>query len=325
MKPKISVVIPTYNRKEYLQKAVESCLEGNKKHRVEVVVVDDGSTDGTREWLRALDSNQVKAVFQESSGAPQARNRGLEAATGAYIKFLDDDDWLAKGALQEEVAALEKTSADVTYGQVVCIDESGHSWIDARPTPIHRVDDWLTAITQEALSVHPARFMYRRQLLSDIQWVPSLPVRQDYDFALQVARKLPSFEVVDQVVYYYRQHRGGRVSKDLYTEKKLKTHLNILTRHARALERKDLYTSSRRQAVATKLWSVGRMLAIYDSEQFDQAYSLVQSIAPNFSPSRSRSLLSLTDSMLGPHITERLLLPMRRAKAYVQAKVNETR
>jgi glycosyltransferase involved in cell wall biosynthesis len=317
MPPLVSVVIPTYNRKAYLQNAVESCFAGNKDSGIEVVVVDDGSSDGTRAWLESLDDPRVRTVFQENAGAPRARNRGLEAAAGTYVKFLDDDDWLAEGAIREETAALEKTGADVTYGQVVCVDETGDTWIDARPTPLRPVDDWLTAITREALSVHPARFTYRRQFLEDIRWKPDLPVRQDYDFALQVARKLPTFEVVDRVVYHYRQHRGDRVSKDLYTQEKLQTHLDILIRHVHALEENGLGTASRRRAAAAKLWIVGRMLAIYDVDPLQQVQSLIKQVAPEFSPPRSHALLSWVDSLWGPYTTERFLLPVRRMKASV--------
>jgi hypothetical protein len=121
--------------------------------------------------------------------------------------------------------------------------------------------------------------------------------------------------MVDRVVYYYRQHSGGRISADSQAEETLYAHLDILVRHVRALEREDLATSSRLQAAAEKLWSVGRMLAIYDEERFEQIQDLIHRRVPDFSPRRSNLLLSWVDAVLTPGQTERLLLPLRKIKA----------
>jgi hypothetical protein len=311
MTPVVSVVIPTYNRKELLRRAVESCLQTGE---VEVIVVDDGSSDGTRDWIQSLDDERVRPIFQENQGAPSARNHGRREAEGSYVKFLDDDDWLAEGALEQEVAALRESGADVSYGQVVCVNETGQSWIDARPTPLREVEDWISAVTSESLSIHPARFTYRRCLLDGVEWTPDLPVRQDYDFALQVARKQPDSTMVDRVVYYYRQHSGGRISADSQAEETLCAHLDILVRHVRALEREGLATSSRLQATAEKLWSVGRMMAVYDQDRFEQIQDLIHRRVPDFSPRRSNPLLSWVDAVLTPRQTESLLLPFRKIK-----------
>ena len=123
--PDISVVIPTYNRKEYLQQAISSCFEGNEGIGVEVVVVDDGSTDGTRAFLEELDHDRVRPFFQEHQGGQVARNRGLAEAQGTYIKFLDDDDWLAEGTLSREVEALEQTESAVCYGPYLAVEADG--------------------------------------------------------------------------------------------------------------------------------------------------------------------------------------------------------
>jgi glycosyltransferase involved in cell wall biosynthesis len=101
MRPDVSVIIPTYNRKNYLRKAIASCFEGNDGFDIEVIVVDDGSTDDTQEWAEALSDERVVYVRQEEGGAQVARNRGMNEATGEFIKFLDDDDELVRGTLKE--------------------------------------------------------------------------------------------------------------------------------------------------------------------------------------------------------------------------------
>lgn len=89
--PFFSVVVPTFNRKDMLQDAVESVLT-QSFNDLELVVVDDGSTDGTSDWLESVADPRVRTITQENSKRGVARNRGISAARGQYIAFLDDDD-----------------------------------------------------------------------------------------------------------------------------------------------------------------------------------------------------------------------------------------
>lgn len=92
--PIVSVIIPTYNRKTYVQEAIDSVLAQTYTN-YEIIVVDDGSTDKTNEMLQIRYENQIRYVWQENQGESAARNRGIEMAQGKYIAFLDSDDlWL---------------------------------------------------------------------------------------------------------------------------------------------------------------------------------------------------------------------------------------
>jgi len=90
--PNVSVVIPTYNRERYVVRAIDSVL-GQKYTDYEVIVVDDGSTDGTKDKLRIY-GDTIKYVYQHNSGVSAARNRGIQLAAGKWLAFLDsDDEW----------------------------------------------------------------------------------------------------------------------------------------------------------------------------------------------------------------------------------------
>ncbi len=90
--PKVSVIIPTYNREKFVAKAIESVLN-QTFNDIEVIVVDDGSTDGTR-WTLERYKDKIHYVYQENAGVSAARNTGIEAAKGEWLAFLDsDDEW----------------------------------------------------------------------------------------------------------------------------------------------------------------------------------------------------------------------------------------
>jgi glycosyltransferase involved in cell wall biosynthesis len=108
MNPEISVVIPTYNRAEKVQKAVESVF-GQTLPAAEVIVVDDGSSDGTGPSLRAAFGERVRYFFQTNQGASVARNRGIEEARGEWIAFLDSDDLWQTDKLEWQWKALEES------------------------------------------------------------------------------------------------------------------------------------------------------------------------------------------------------------------------
>ncbi|MDD5327073.1 MAG: glycosyltransferase [Phycisphaerae bacterium] len=124
MAPKVSVLIPTHNRKVYLRETLESVLSQTCKD-YEIVVVDDGSTDGTEEMLNKSGYN-VRYYWVNHIGQYAARNKLIELAQGEYITFVDSDDLLFPDTIERLMKAVEAHGPDViAYGAHVGIDEKG--------------------------------------------------------------------------------------------------------------------------------------------------------------------------------------------------------
>ena len=105
----VGVVIPTRDRRDLLAATLDSVL-AQRDVQVEVVVVDDGSRDGTADWLRSLDDPRVRVLRNETAiGTGAARNRGLHEVTADLVAFVDDDDLWAPDKLARQVAAIEAT------------------------------------------------------------------------------------------------------------------------------------------------------------------------------------------------------------------------
>lgn len=114
---KISVIIPAYNAETTLRTAVESILS-QQVPELEIIIVNDGSTDGTHRLCHALASEYpcIHVITQKNAGICAARNRGMEAASGEYITFCDDDDLFWQGALRLLLQTAEDTRADLVRG-----------------------------------------------------------------------------------------------------------------------------------------------------------------------------------------------------------------
>ena len=106
--PKVSVIIPTYNYGQYIEKAIDSVLAQSYQD-FEIIVVDDGSTDNTGTIIETKYKDKVKYIFQENKGAAAARNRAAKEAKGKYLSFLDADDTFLVDNLQKKLRSWKQT------------------------------------------------------------------------------------------------------------------------------------------------------------------------------------------------------------------------
>lgn len=123
--PKVSVIIPTYNRDRFIGDAVQSVL--NQTFRdFEVIVIDDGSTDQTREMVQAFSSEKLRYIYQPNQGRSNARNHALRLTNGRYIAFLDSDDLYLPDKLALQVEHMDShPKIGMIYTSAYCIDENG--------------------------------------------------------------------------------------------------------------------------------------------------------------------------------------------------------
>lgn len=129
MKPLISVVIPTYNRSEYLAESLNSVLNQTFKD-FEVIVVDDGSNDSTSVLMKyfvKIDPRVKYIVKNQNEGIAKARNLGISHAKGDYISVHDSDDLMLPKKLAKSIRMLKKTKADFVYSSYFISDGDGHS------------------------------------------------------------------------------------------------------------------------------------------------------------------------------------------------------
>jgi len=206
--PRVSVVIPTWNRRRHLEEAIASVLAQTYTD-YEIVVVDDGSTDDTRSWLegRATDG-RVVALHQENRGSSSARNAGLRAARGELIAFLDSDDlWLPR-KLEYQIQLFDRNPA---VGFVFCgsakVDDHGATSGSRVPTPDFRGRAALAMIRRNMMPT-PTVVVRKRLALEAGTMYEDLQFGEDWNYWIRIAARCET-DFVPEVLVHFRDTPGS--------------------------------------------------------------------------------------------------------------------
>jgi glycosyltransferase involved in cell wall biosynthesis len=209
-RPLVSVVIPCFNQAHFLGDAIASAL-AQTYAPVEVIVVDDGSTDDTAAVAARFPG--VRYVHRENGGLSAARNTGFRESRGAYLAFLDADDVLLPRAVETALQCLEPSpECAFVSGRFRYVDADGALTVVDVP-PNVPADPYLAFLRGNHIGMH-ATVVYRRAPLEAAHGFDvSLAACEDYDLFLRLAAEHPVLRH-DEVVADYRQH-GANMSRDL--------------------------------------------------------------------------------------------------------------
>ena len=227
--PQVSVVIPTRNREHLIADAVGNALD-QPGVRVEVVVVDDASDDGTAGVLGAIDDQRLQVVRRRERGRlAAARNSGIAAASGRYVAFLDDDDLWSPDKLRLQLAAVEASGAGFAYGGAVTVNddlEPLHLWRQPEPKDLLR-----ELLVLNVLPAGASNVLARTALLRELGgFDTALSHTTDWDMWIRLARAT-SAASVPEVVVAYRLHEGQESRR----EQEMVAELEVLEAKFRAL------------------------------------------------------------------------------------------
>ncbi len=200
--PKVSICIPTYNRKDFLVKTLDSILEQTYKN-YEIVIVDDGSTDGTADMIKKLNF-PVTYHRQENRGDAAARNKLIELAKGKYVTFIDSDDLLLPDSVERMVRIAESAGQDfIVYGPYYRIDKNGRIYGKSKRK---LYTGQVTKYLFQTIFVHSCGSLFPRSILKDsVAFDTSLKVCSDYDFWLRLSIR-HKFIALPEPVFKRRRH-----------------------------------------------------------------------------------------------------------------------
>ena len=216
--PLVSVVLPTWNRAAMLREAVDSVFAQTLEDW-ELIVVDDGSTDGTREYLSTLPKDRIRVILHERCANPaRLRNAALVVASGRYVALLDSDDLWDATKLERQLADMQRENARWSYSRVRWIDDRGAEtplppgkrWQECRGWILHDLLAWNAWLALPAVIVD-------RETLRDVGgFDASLRFHEDFDLWLRLAGRYP-ITMTDAVLVSVRKHPGNTWRSDHLT------------------------------------------------------------------------------------------------------------
>ena len=201
----ISVVIPSYNRKEFLKRSIDSVINQTKK-AYEIIVVDDGSTDGTETMIKS-DYDFVKFIKQKNKGVSAARNIGIEVSIGEWICFLDSDDEWKKDKLEKQINAMKSNPGYKFF-------HSNEIWIKngLRINQKKKHKKYGGDIFDKCLDmcrISPSSVMVDKTVFDEVgNFNEDLVVCEDYELWLRICDKYRVFFIDEPLIIKYGGHQG---------------------------------------------------------------------------------------------------------------------
>ena len=200
---KISVIIPTFNRKYVLHRAIES-VANQTRPPIEIIVVDDGSTDGTKDWL-ANSFPSVKYIYQDNKCVSFARNIGIEVSKGSWVSFLDsDDEWMPTKLEEQESYIIENPEIKFCHTNEIWIRNG------VRVNQMKKHQKYGGDIFEKCLDIcriSPSSVLIKKDVFDEIGlFDESLRVCEDYDMWLRYTSRFPVLFLDRQLIIKYGGH-----------------------------------------------------------------------------------------------------------------------
>ncbi len=213
--PFFSIIIPAYNRAYILPETIQS-IQDQSYTNWEVIVVDDGSKDNTRELIESLslEDNRIRYVFQQNAERSAARNNGADHALGNYLMFLDSDDKYTAGHLEKLKAFITEKQEPIAlfFSNLSYLHEYG---IEVPEIPVMEKGKEFEYLLLQPIT--PSRVCIHRKILNEFRFDPEIVIVEDLVLWVSIATKYPVFQLCENSLLY-RIHEGNSVdlSKNSY-------------------------------------------------------------------------------------------------------------
>lgn len=265
--PLVSIIIPTFNRKAYIADAIDSCLAQTYRN-CEIIVVDDGSSDGTGHTLKERYGERIRYIYQENQGPGIARNRGIAEANGQFIHFLDADDqlYVEKIAIGLETFR-QHPDVSVIYTHFQQVASDGLTPVKTEPFEVYTDDVYCELLRQTGCRILTSSSMLRSAALRAVGgFADDVAFRsaEDWDLFLRLALRYRFHGISEKLVY--RRVHDSMISDDKLAGAygRLKT-----VRNARKTgwetcmtdAQFDRLEAARHHVYAIYLWEAGRRAA----------------------------------------------------------------
>ena len=223
MNPLISVIVPIYNVERYLRRCVESILNQSYKN-LEIILVDDGSLDNCPRLCDEykMKDNRIKVIHKENGGLSDARNAGMEVATGKYISFIDSDDWIENSMLEDMLNRMNDDESDVVSCGVKWVKDNGDLirkvTVDSEII-LNKKESLKEIIYDGLLKQHVWNKLYKAEIIQEIPFEKG-KYHEDIFWSYLVFANVERVSIMTESFYCYVQ-RQESIMGEGYSSKRL--------------------------------------------------------------------------------------------------------
>lgn len=265
--PLISVIVPVYNVENYLDECVRSIVQQTYSN-LEIILVDDGSTDASsaicENWRKK--DKRIQVIHKKNGGLSDARNKGLELASGKYISFVDSDDWIGENLYERMLEKLLDEGAQIAGCKICKVYETyiEEQEIHSKQQTFSDKEALLTILKGQDFCAVAWNKLYERDIIGNIRF-PYGKIHEDEYFTYKVVARATKLVFVKNAVYYYRQRSGSIMNH--WSSKHLDA-IDALYERSKFIEKNylDLYTVDKFNLYMTCVYN-GRSLLVYSNEE----------------------------------------------------------
>lgn len=205
---KVSIIVPVYNMEKKLKKCIDSIIN-QEYNDIEIIIVNDGSTDNSLKIINQYDDYRIKLIDQKNMGISEARNNGLKIATGDFICFVDSDDYIEPNMIKVLVDKIKETNSDIVVCDYYIFDDNYNKEEKiVGNDSIFGKDLYAHPEMIKLIDFAPWNKIYKSKLFDDISF-PKNTKYEDFDAILKVFSKAKKIEKVNESLYDYYVNYSG--------------------------------------------------------------------------------------------------------------------
>lgn len=223
MNKKISVIVPIYNSAQTLERTLNSIVNQNYKN-LEIILVNDGSTDNSVEICKKYSEkdSRILIVNQQNKGVGEARNHGIDVATGDFISFVDSDDTMDENFYNELTATQIVTNADIVVANVKCIGDNNHffPYGNNNLSKLYNKEEFIKLLLNFKIGNAVWGKLFKKERIQDLKF-KDIKINEDFIFFWDVVNKSVNFSINFNVYYNYYINTNVSLTKKKFTKENM--------------------------------------------------------------------------------------------------------
>ena len=249
---KISIIVPVYNAEKYIEKCINSIIKQTYKN-IEIIVINDGSTDETKEKLKKIQDSRVIIINKENTGVSDSRNIGIEVSKGDYIMFVDADDYLEETAIEKMVQTINELPADIVkFNYNAIIHKKTKDRQEEYKNEILK-EDKIIKFMEELLKGKINAFIWtlaiKRDIIKEVRFNTKIGMMEDLLFFIDILPRINMMYIINDRLYNYYINAESVSNSSSYYYKNFVDMLNVCELIINSLKNNNCYSEERKNMI----------------------------------------------------------------------------